>query len=274
MGTVFNIQRFSVHDGPGIRTTVFLKGCPLRCPWCHNPEGLSALPQLQYFKEKCIGCGRCGDRDKITDAAKCPSGALIVCGREIDSEELLREVMKDAAFYSGVGGLTFSGGECLLQVDFVCESLKLAKSYGLHTAIDTSGYVPWESIESTLPYCDLYLYDIKAIDSDLHKKFTGVNNRLILENLRRLSSTGKDIWIRVPLIPDFNDSEKEMMAISELVSSLDSIKSLTLMPYHSLGASKYDTLGLSYSYDTNKSISHDSLAKFKDIFLSRGITIS
>lgn len=274
MGTIFNIQRFSVHDGPGIRTTVFLKGCPLRCPWCHNPEGLSAIPQLQFFKEKCIGCGGCGDRNKLSDANKCPSGALTVCGREIDSEELLFEVMKDSIFYSGGGGVTFSGGECLLQVDFVCESLKLAKSHGLHTAIDTSGYVPWTAIESTLPYCDLYLYDVKAIDNDLHKKFTGVSNSLILENLKRLSSTEKEIWIRVPLIPDFNDTEAEMAAIADLVSSLGLTDKVTLMPYHSLGASKYATLMLSYGYDTSRAISNDSLSQFKETFSKRGITIS
>ncbi len=272
--TVFDIQRFSVHDGPGIRTTVFMKGCPLRCMWCHNPEGLSRRCTLQFFEEKCIGCGRCGSREKLSDADNCPSGALVVCGREMSESDVLCEILKDKCFYAEDGGVTFSGGECLLWADFVAAVLAKAKQEGLHTAIDTCGMVAWSEIEKTLDVCDLYLYDVKCIDTAAHKKYTGVDNSLILENLKLLSSAGKDIWIRVPVIPDFNDSIKEMTAIAEFLLSLpNAVCQVTLMPYHSLGASKYATLGLEYPYDTTKSISQDTLEEFFDVFRSRGFLL-
>lgn len=272
-GTVFDIQRFSVHDGPGIRTTVFMKGCPLRCRWCHNPEGLSMSQGLQFFKEKCIGCGRCGDRTRLADAENCPSKALSVCGRVLSEKEVFTEILKDRNFYSSSGGVTFSGGECLLQSDFVASVLSLAKSENIHTAIDTCGYVPWESIEKTLEYCDLYLYDVKCVTSDTHKAFTGVPNSLIIENLKKLSHTGKEIWIRVPVIPGFNDAVDEMTLIADLVSSLSGIKQVTLMPYHSLGESKYKTLGLTYQFDSSQKVSEDKLSFFKKIFEDRSLPI-
>ena len=273
--TVFDIQRFSVHDGPGIRTTVFMKGCPLRCMWCHNPEGLSCSCELQFFEEKCIGCGKCGRKESLSDADNCPSGALVVCGREMSSEDVLCEILKDKCFYAEDGGVTFSGGECLLGADFVAEVLAAAKREGLHTAIDTCGMVRWQEIEKTLGVCDLYLYDVKCIDAVAHKKYTGVDNSLILENLKRLSDAGKEIWIRVPVIPDFNDSTEEMTAIAEFLLALPkAVRQVTLMPYHSLGASKYATLGLEYRYDTTKSISQDRLEEFRDIFRRRGFILT
>ena len=273
-GTIFDIQRFSVHDGPGIRTTVFLKGCPLRCRWCHNPEGLSAVSQLQFFKDKCIACGRCGDRTRLEDAERCFSGALTVCGRRISAEDALKEILKDRVFYEGDGGVTFSGGECLLQADFVAEVLSLAKKEGLHTAIDTCGCVNWEAIEKTLEYCDLYLYDVKCVSADTHKGFTGVDNYTIIENLKKLSKTGKEIWIRTPVIPGFNDTKEEMTQIADLIAPLSGIRQITLMPYHTLGASKYETLGLTYPYDTSLRIDEATLASFKRIFESRNIPIA
>ena len=193
----------------------------------------------------------------------------------MSAEDVLREVLKDKCFYAENGGVTFSGGECLLWADFVAEVLDTAKSKGLHTAIDTCGMVRWQDIEKTLGVCDLYLYDVKCIDSAVHKKYTGVDNALILENLRRLSDTGKDIWIRIPVIPDFNDSTREMTAISEFLLALPKrVDNVTLMPYHSLGASKYVTLGLEYRYDTTKSISQDRLEEFRDIFRSRGFILT
>ena len=273
VGTVFDIQRFSVHDGPGIRTTVFLKGCPLRCLWCHNPEGLSRKRQLQFFKDKCIGCGRCGKRESLSDADSCPAEALVVCGREMSADEVLFEVFKDRMFYSKDGGVTFSGGECLLQADFVSSVLALVRTEGIHTAIDTCGKVEWDSIEKTLDFCDLYLYDIKCISPSLHRRFTGVDNADILENLKRLSERGKEIWIRVPVIPDFNDNEAEMTAIAELVKELPSVTQTTLMPYHTLGAGKYETLGLEYKYDAQKKISDGRLEGLKEIFRARGIVL-
>ena len=272
-GIVFDIQRFSVHDGPGIRTTVFMKGCPLRCRWCHNPEGLLQKPQLQFFEDKCVGCGACGKRDRLSDSERCNSEALTVCGRELDESEIMAEVLKDRIFYANNGGVTFSGGEYLLQADFVASVLSLAKAEDLHTSIDTCGYVNWSNIEKTLDFCDLYLYDIKCLDPSLHKEYTGVDNSLIVENLKRLSACGKDIWIRVPVIPDFNNNEAEMKAIAELVSTLSSVKQVTLMPYHTLGASKYKTLGLEYKFDTEQRISDEELFGFRKIFEEKGISL-
>lgn len=272
-GTIFDIQRFSTHDGPGIRTTVFMKGCPLRCKWCHNPEGLTPSPKLQYFAEKCIGCKRCGEKSKLTDAQKCPADALKVCGREIDVDTLIGEVLKDRIFYAEDGGVTFSGGECLMQADFVAEALSRIKELGIHTAIDTSGYAKWSEFEKTLPFCDLYLYDIKCITPSVHKEYTGVLNALILENAKKLSDMGKDIWIRVPVIPDFNNSESEMTAVAEFVSSLPSVKQVTLMPYHTLGASKYETLGMEYPFDAAKKITESELETYRKIFADKNLTL-
>lgn len=272
-GTIFDIQHFSVHDGPGIRTTVFMKGCPLRCKWCHNPEGLSKSLQLQFFEDKCIGCALCGERKHLSDAQKCPAGALKVCGREVDENEVIAEVLKDKIFYADNGGITFSGGECLLQADFVASVLCKAKALGLHTAIDTCGYVPFEELEKTLAWCDLYLYDIKCFTSKVHKEYTGVDNLLIIDNLKRLGAAQKDIWIRIPVIPGFNNTVEEMSRIAELISSMPSIKQLTLMPYHTLGASKYKTLGLEYPFDTDRLVSERELASLKRIFSDKNITV-
>ena len=273
-GMIFDIQRFSLHDGPGIRTTVFMKGCPLRCRWCHNPEGLSVKPQLQFLEELCIGCGRCGNREALADAENCPAGALRICGRNVDEDQVIEEILKDRMFYGDNGGVTFSGGECLMQADFVAAVLTRAKALGLHTAVDTSGCVPWSAIEKTLPCCDLYLYDIKCMDGDCHKHYTGVDNTLILENLKRLSRCGKEIWIRIPVIPDFNNRETEMTAIADFVSALPSVTQVTLMPYHTLGASKYPTLGLIYPFDTCKRITEEEQERFRPLFTSRRITVS
>lgn len=272
-GTIFDIQRFSVHDGPGIRTTIFMKGCPLRCRWCHNPEGLSKSLQYQFFEDKCIGCGLCGERKQLSGSQKCPAEALKICGRVVDEGEVIDEILKDKIFYSDNGGVTFSGGECLLQADFVVSVLSKAKDLGLHTAIDTCGYVPWEELEKTLTCCDLYLYDVKCFTSKLHKEYTGVDNLLIIDNLKRLADVRKDIWIRIPVIPGFNDNALEMTQIAELVSSISSVKQVTLMPYHTLGASKYKTLGLKYPYDTGKRISEEGLVSLKRIFCDRNISV-
>jgi len=273
-GTIFDIQRFSVHDGPGIRTTVFMKGCPLRCKWCHNPEGLSSDITLQFFSDECIGCKLCGKRSNLSDAQKCPSQALIVCGRTITSQELISEVLKDKDFYADDGGVTFSGGECLLQPDFVAEVMALAKKEGLTTAVDTCGFVPRSAFEKIADVCDLYLYDIKCIDADIHKAFTGVDNTIILENIRWLCECNRKIWIRVPLIPDFNCSEKEITNIANFIASLPGVLQVTLMPYHSLGASKYKTLGMEYEYDTSKKVTDEQFSSFCKIFTDRNIVLN
>lgn len=272
LGTIFDIQRFSVHDGPGIRTTVFMKGCPLKCPWCHNPEGLCREIQLQFFAENCIGCGRCGDRSSLEDALHCPTGALKVCGRQICSEEVLKEILKDQMFYGNDGGVTFSGGECLLQADFVAEVLTKAKEAGISTAVDTSGCVPWSSLEKVTEVCDLFLYDIKMINPQKHREIIGAENDRILHNLQKLSDLSKPVWIRIPVIPGINDSEKEMEGIADFLSTLQNIKQITLMPYHTLGKSKYETLGLLCNYHTNKKISKEQLEIFEN--LMRKVTLS
>ena len=273
-GVIFDIQRFSVHDGPGIRTTVFMKGCPLRCRWCHNPEGLSRELQLQYIKSACIGCGRCGKRDSLEDAANCPAMALKVCGRSITSDEVLEEVLRDRMFYGASGGITFSGGECLVQADFVAEVLRKAKELGLHCAIDTSGCVPWEAFEKTLPFCDLYLYDVKCMDPVLHREQTGQENTRILENLQQLATRGKEIWIRVPVIPGFNNTPVEMKAIAEYVAKLPGVTQVTLMPYHTLGASKYETLGIEQPFDISLRISEAEMDSFRKIFTDNNLLLT
>ena len=265
-GTVFDIQRFCVHDGPGIRTTVFLKGCPLRCRWCHNPEGLRSEPQVQFLKQECVGCMRCGGQRILDNAPQCPTGALKQVGRAYGVKELLKEVLKDREFYGCDGGVTFSGGECLMQAEFVAEMLKCAKGEGLTTAVDTCGFVPWKHIEKTILFCDTYLYDVKCADPELHLEFTGQSNTLILDNLRKLSASGGNIWIRIPVIPGFNDRDAEMQAIADIVNALPGVQKVTLMPYHTLGKSKYETLGLEPQYHTQIVIAKSDMERFGSLF--------
>ncbi len=272
-GVIFDVQRFSVHDGPGIRTTVFMKGCSLRCRWCHNPEGLSPEPQLRYDRDRCIGCGRCGTRGKLTDAEGCPGDGLKICGSVVSEEEIAAEIAKDRAYYGDTGGVTFSGGECLLQADFVAAVLARVKAMGLHCAIDTAGFVPWSAIEKTLDGCDLYLYDVKCMDPARHKEYTGADNTRILANLKRLAGRGKEIWIRVPVIPGFNDTEREMTAIADLVQGIPAVTQVTLMPYHSLGVSKYRTLGLPEPFQPPRRITDQEMDAFRRIFVERNMNV-
>lgn len=271
-GMVFDIQRFSVHDGPGIRTTVFMKGCPLRCAWCHNPEGLDPRPQVQFIAEECIGCGYCQGSRVLENAPKCPAGALKQVGERYESRVLLEKVLADREFYGSDGGVTFSGGECLLQADFVAEMLRLIKAQGVTTAVDTCGCVPWGNLEKTLAFCDTYLYDIKCADAELHRRFTCRDNGLILDNLKKLARTGANIWIRVPVIPDFNDNEIQMDRIAAIAAAANP-KRVTLIPYHTLGKSKYATLGLTSGYETERMISGTCLAGFRELFRAKGLTV-
>ena len=272
-GVIFDIQRFSVHDGPGIRTTVFMKGCSLRCGWCHNPEGLRPEPQVQFFREHCIACGRCGGVRELENVNQCPAGALKRVGEVFTPDRLLEEVLADLDFYGADGGVTFSGGECLLQAEFVEHMLKMLKARGVTTAVDTCGNVPWENMEKALPCCDTWLYDIKCADPETHRRFTGSGNSRILENLEKLGRTGANIWIRVPVIPDFNDNSGEMERITQIAASTPGVSRVTLMPYHTLGKSKYMTLGLTPGYETDKAISQSRLTEFKDLFADRGLTV-
>lgn len=260
-GIIFDIQRFSLHDGPGIRTTVFFKGCPLRCLWCHNPESINSDIELAFYPHKCINCGSCilacptgalqNDdlKGKKYDgeicqrcwkcAEACPSEALKVQGRRYTVEEVLIEVLRDLPFYKqSQGGVTLSGGEPTFQFDFCFALLEACKENDISTALDTSGFVSWEKLERLLPFVDIFLYDIKHMDSEEHKRLTGVPNEVILENLLRLDKVGKPIEIRIPIIPGYNDSEENIKAVSNFIKELKSIKGVKLLPYHKLGLSK------------------------------------
>lgn len=265
-GVIFDIKGFAIHDGPGIRTTVFLKGCPLRCAWCHNPESQSAKPVLAQFKNNCIGCGKCltrcphgalsrGDDSIVIDRARCVgcgtctqtcyAEALVLRGQTMTVEEVLAEVMKDKPFYDNSGGgMTLSGGEPLFQPEFAIALLKAAKAEGLHTCLDTCGYVPWEALAEARRYVDLVLYDLKSTDPRRHRQHTGRNNQRILENLRALTSDGVAVKLRMPLVPGFNDRREDIEAAAMFIEGLTTPPPLEILPYHKLGEGKYEALGI------------------------------
>ena len=263
-GTIFDIQRFCLHDGPGIRTTAFIKGCALRCRWCHNPEGLEPRVQLGLKESKCVHCGRClsvcplhtldqaGHHQIRFQGCKacgkcvesCPSKALFLSGRHISAEELANQLLRDRVFYGQEGGATFSGGEPLLQAEFVAECASLLKSQGISVAVDTSGCVPFTAFDAVLPVTDLFLFDIKAAHRQIHHAATGRDNDLILDNLRRLDERKARIWIRIPLIHEVNDSDEEIRAIADIIASVKHTERVTPIPYHDLGSSKYAELGM------------------------------
>lgn len=231
VANIFDIQRSSFVDGPGIRTTVFFKGCNLRCRWCHNPESQNFEKEILFFKNKCTGCGKCKGLTTEDSDFICFNDAKEICGKEYTVAEVLSVVLKDKRFYeSSGGGVTFSGGECMLQIDFLEEILKECKKNGIHTAVDTAGHVVFEYFERILPYTDLFLYDIKCLNNEKHKQYTGVPNELILSNLKRLLQSGKAIWIRIPIIPEVNDNESELLAIKTALSSYGSPERVELLP--------------------------------------------
>ena len=239
---IFDIKRFAVHDGDGIRSTVFFKGCPLRCVWCHNPEGLSYQPQEAFFSHKCIGCGEC-KRDGFC-VQDCLGEARILYGKDYTVDELLPILLEDKDFYENSGGgVTLSGSECLMQADFCAELLKSLKANGIHTAIDTCGFVARENLDKVIPYTDVFLYDVKAYDEQIHINCTGCSNKQILENLYYLDSIGKSIEIRIPYVPDYNDDQIEKIA--KLLAPLKSISKIRVLPYHNYAGSKYEALGMS-----------------------------
>ena len=261
---IFEIKRFAVHDGDGIRTTVFFKGCPLRCIWCHNPEGLEAAPRLAYYSHKCIGCGECVpicptgahsisaeghifDRQKCLSCGKCTENcigeALTLYGKTVTVDELLPLLLEDREFYENSGGgVTLSGGECLMQADFCAELLRLLKAEGITTAVDTCGFVSRSSLDKVIPYADVFLYDIKAADEDVHKRLTGVSNAVILENLRYLDSLGKAIEIRIPYVPEHNSDQME--GIAAILSEIKNVTKIRVLPYHSYASHKYSALDI------------------------------
>ncbi|MBE5751278.1 MAG: glycyl-radical enzyme activating protein [Clostridiales bacterium] len=262
-GKIFEIKRFSVHDGDGIRTTVFFKGCSLKCAWCHNPESFTFSSELAFFQEKCAHCGTCVavcpqnahtiqdgkhvfSREKCTACGACisvcPNAALQLFGKEVTVDELLSELLEDKAFYDTTnGGVTLSGGECLLQADFCAELLKRLKENGVHTAVDTCGFVPRTEIDKILPYTDVFLYDMKAYDENVHIRCTGKSNAVILDNLRYISKRGVAIEIRIPFVPTYND--KEIESIGNFLREVEGIRKVKVLPYHNLAASKYTALG-------------------------------
>jgi len=267
-GTIFNIEKYAIHDGPGIRTTVFFKGCPLRCWWCHNPEGQNSRHELVFRESRCVGCGECVkncskkalsltsrhvalNRDSCDKcgacAQACSSEALSIIGKEMSVEETIKEIERDRAFYdeSG-GGVTFSGGEPLLQPDFLNAILRECNERDIHTTLDTSGYASQEVVDRICNKADLFLYDIKTMDDSSHKKYTGVSNKLILQNLGRLAKNGSDIVISLPIIPRINDDETNILRTGEFISSLRSVKYVSLLAYHKTGVDKYKNLGRSY----------------------------
>jgi pyruvate formate lyase activating enzyme len=265
---VFDIERFALHDGPGIRTTVFLKGCPLRCLWCHNPESLSPQFDLSFTPERCIGCGVCLetcprgvhriasgrhtlDRERCQlcgDCAdRCAAGALELIGRPMAVDDVVVEVLRDAPFYkrSG-GGVTVSGGEPMVHYEFTLSLLSRIRSRGVHTALDTSGYCPWECLAELEPHVSLFLYDLKHVDPHRHLALTGVSNELVLDNLQRLDEVAGEIWVRIPLIPGQNDEKSAYHALGRFLSGLDHVTRVEILRCHRLAESKYERIGQAY----------------------------
>jgi pyruvate formate lyase activating enzyme len=265
MGIVFDIKKFSVHDGPGIRTTVFLKGCGLRCWWCHNPESQHPKPELLLRPDMCIQCGACvgecphkaisangsgitTNRDACAKCGSCLSScyadAREIVGKEMTVAEVITAIQLDTAFYdqSG-GGVTFSGGEPLMQGDFLLELLQACKTQEIHTTVDTCGHAPTETLDKIRHYTDLFLYDVKLIDAARHREVTGASNELILDNLRMLANNGHNIIVRIPIIPNINDDAYNINQIAELAKSLPGIQRMDVLPYHKIGRDKYNRIG-------------------------------
>jgi pyruvate formate lyase activating enzyme len=310
-GRVYDIQGFSVQDGPGIRTTVFLKGCSLRCPWCHSPESQQFYSQLSWMSMRCAGIEKCGkclevcskraishgrlvrhpatqeeirhihiDRsvcDNCGDCvAVCHHKALVICGTDYTVEDLLKRLLKDAPFYENSGGgVTISGGEPLSQPDFTLQLLMRLKESGIHTALDTTGHVPYEVIKRILPYTDLFLYDLKHMDSEQHRIVIGVSNELILENAMKIAEAGGKIQIRIPVIPDFSDSGESIREMGLFCRSLGkAVSVIQLLPYHNLGVMKYQRLDDSKPVLEAEPPSEEKIRSLKEVLESLGLPVT
>lgn len=284
---IINITRFCTDDGPGIRTTVFLKGCPLRCAWCHNPESQDPTPEILWDMQKCSLCGLCAEvckakahrvedgrhlfsPDKCTRCGRCaevcPIGALELSGKRVSTAEVFEEIKKDAVFYTtSGGGVTVSGGEPLMFPDFTAELLRFCKEEGIHTVIETSGFANRSALDKVLPFCDLILFDIKENCEERHKKYTGVPQKPIIENLRYIDESGVPTLLRAPIIPGFNDRDEHFSALRALKKSLKNCRGLQIMPYHSMGAYKYKKLQREYLCDIVPEPDAETVAHWRSI---------
>jgi len=294
-GKIFNIQRFSIHDGPGIRTIVFMKGCPLRCLWCSNPESQKLNDEIVYLKSSCRKCKNCElvckrkaiavEENRVAINRKicnncgeciqvCPNRALKKIGEEYTVEEVINEIEKDRAFYvrSG-GGVTFSGGEPFFQPSFLLSLLRKCHLNGFHTCVETSGYQQWEIIRELLGEIDLVLYDIKEIDTQKHIKFTGVDNKLITENAKKIANYGVPLVIRIPIIPNLNVDSDSISRFGQFIKELKNIKGIVLVPYHKYGVSKYESLGRNYSLKDIDPPSKECLKKIKESLESYNLNV-
>jgi pyruvate formate lyase activating enzyme len=280
-GLVFNVQRFSLQDGPGLRSTVFMKGCPLACTWCHNPE--SQAPQTEFIRlrHRCMACGICGEEELAeplvqnrgeVDVEACPTGALQAVGREMEASVLVQTLLRDRIFFdeSG-GGVTFSGGEPLLQAPFVTEAMRLLRGEGVHTALDTCGYGNWQELAEAASHACLILYDLKLMDDARHRSATGVSNASILQNLRTLSDIHSRIWIRIPIIPGINDDPANLEATAEFLKPLPGIQQVDLLPYHPLGEAKSVRVGLTQALHDIQAPSIGELEAMAARFRNRGL---
>ena len=310
-GRLYDIQGFSVQDGPGIRTTAFLKGCPLRCPWCHSPESQRFDKQLSWMSMRCLGLDACRSRcmnacpkgaieegplktdvqtgaqlrtihvkrDLCDDcgacADKCYAEALTLCGKDYTSEELVNRLLQDKNFFdTSGGGVTISGGEALCQIDFIVEVMQGLKANGIHVALDTTGFAPWETVERTTPYVDLYLYDLKHMDSAKHKAAVGVPNERILENAQKLAACGKKLQIRIPVIPRFNEDEENIRATAEFCVKLgEAVEVIQLLPYHNMGVMKYLRISDGKPLEAIPP-SDEKMAHLRDIMASYGLNVT
>lgn len=296
---IFDVRRYSLHDGPGLRTTVFFKGCPLSCRWCCNPESQAGCPELIWLRERCLGCGRCrtvcaaealhstADGGTVVDAARCdrcgrcveecPGEALNLLGRWTTVEEVLAEASKDALYVEASGGgLTLSGGEPLAQPDFAAELLRRYKrdEKGRHTAVETCGFVEWAVFQRLAADVDLFLYDLKHMDPLEHQRLTGADNRLILENARRLADAGRVLVIRLPLIAGINDSAQNLEATASFVRALPGVRRIDLLPYHRLGEPKYRRLGKAYALKGEPSLGRRQVAAAQAVLEANGLEVS
>jgi len=294
-GIVFDIQRFSIHDGPGIRTTVFFKGCPLNCWWCHNPESQAVGQEMVFQARRCIRCGTCetvcpqgaiaGDGDlAYTDEEKCVlcgtcvescyAEAREIAGREMTLAQVMMEIERDVAFYdeSG-GGVTFSGGEPLLQRDFLYSLLQACKEREIHTTLDTCGFGAWETLDSIRGFVDLFLYDLKLMDGTRHRKYTGVSNELILTNLQMLSARGHNIILRMPIIPGINDDDDNVHQTGEYAAAMLRLNRVDILPYHHTAVDKYKRLRKSYELSEVRPPSNERVARIAQSLQGFGLQV-